>query len=129
MKHIFTVILIVFLTFGVIGCTGNKISNTSNEFSQDVFKLLKEVDKDIKNKTNETSIVVPGSLGHEFINKYEDKELSNNEREIVEIIKSALGWRTGNFIVTDNKQLDESEYMDSLDEECIKELEKIKDIK
>lgn len=119
-------LLIICLTNCSAGMT---IPDSSKEFNQDIFKLLNEIDKDIKNKTNETSICVPGSLGYEFLQKYQEKKLTNNEEEVLDIIKSALKWRTGNFMFTESEPLDKSKYSEVLDEYCIEELEKIKDIK
>ena len=118
MKRIFLVLLSITLLFTLLACETNKyeIKGVSKEFSSDFNEVLKVIEKDIKNHSNESSIYIPDRIGYNFIKKYEDRILTENEQKIFDIIKESLILRSLGFIVT-NKE--EFKYNEEYDKECI----------
>ena len=128
MNRIFLVVLSITLLFTLLACETNKyeIKGVSKEFSSDFNEVLKVIEKDIKNHSNESSIYIPDRIGYNFIKKYEDRILTENEQKIFDIIKESLILRSLGFIVT-NKE--EFKYNEEYDKECIEILKQLQTIK
>lgn len=94
------------------------IPGTSEEFSQDVYNVLRDFEHDLSNPKDSYNI----NLSHKFLEKYENKILNIKEQQIYLIVKDSI-LVTGTYTLEGFDEKDHIEQLKKNAEKILKAIE------
>lgn len=131
MKNKLIILMIFMFMFSfLIGCTSSsnikyqRIEGTSEEFSKDVYEVLRGFEEDLKDVSSDNISFRDTSIADKFLNKYKQTILNTKEQKIFNTVEDAIVTVQISTLAINYSRDEHEKYLKKGAEKILQEIEK-----